>query len=107
VSYQEEYRVGAPVKIAPLDHLQAFMRGWTLHHPLQVEQLQFAGTADRVRWVGFYHGGDVIYRWKTHPAHGTKNFYSRLMDATWTSSTNANLDSAISRDSRFVLAGHP
>jgi hypothetical protein len=61
MSYQDKYPVGAPVKIAPLERLQAFMREWTLHHPLQVEQLQFAGTADRVRWVGFYHGGDVIY----------------------------------------------
>jgi len=67
VSYQEKYRVGAPVKIAPLDHLQAFMRVWTLHHPLQVEQLHFAGTADRVRWVGFYHGGDVIYTLENAP----------------------------------------
>ena len=67
MSYQEKYPVGAAVRIAALGELQAFMRDWKLHHPLQPEQLAFAGTADRVRSVGFYHGGDVIYTMEIAP----------------------------------------
>ena len=29
---------------------------------MQEEQLKFAGAADTVKAVGFYHGGDVIYK---------------------------------------------
>jgi hypothetical protein len=65
MSYQEKFPIGTVVRIAPLEQLQAFKRDWKYHHPLQDVQLQFAGTTDRVRTVGFYHGGDVIYQLET------------------------------------------
>jgi hypothetical protein len=67
MSYREKFPIGTVVRIAPLEQLQAFKRDWKYHHPLQDEQLQFAGTANRVRTVGFYHGGDVIYHLETAP----------------------------------------
>jgi hypothetical protein len=67
MSYPEKFPIGTVVRIAPLEQLQAFKRDWKYHHPLQDEQLQFGGTADRVRAVGFYHGGDVIYHLETAP----------------------------------------
>ena len=59
--YQEKYAVGTTIIVAPLDRLQSFKRDWKYHHPLSNEQLRFAGTADRVRTVSLYHGGDVLY----------------------------------------------
>lgn len=61
MGYQEKYPVGTTVRVASLKRLQAFKRGWKYHHPLQDDQLLFAGTVHKVRTVGFYHGGDVIY----------------------------------------------
>jgi hypothetical protein len=59
--YDEDYPVGTLVRIAPLDELQTFKRDWKYHHPLQEEQLKFAGSTDRVKGVAFYHGGDALY----------------------------------------------
>jgi hypothetical protein len=67
VGYQEKYPIGTAVRIASLDRLQAFKRDWKYHHPLQDVQLPFAGTIDKVRTVGFYHGGDVIYHLENAP----------------------------------------
>jgi hypothetical protein len=61
MGYQEKYPIGTVVRIAPLERLETFKRDWKFHHPLQEEQLRFAGSTDRVRTVGFYHGGDVLY----------------------------------------------
>ena len=41
--------------------LAAFTRDWKFHHPLSDEQLRLGDTVARVRKVGFYHGGDVLY----------------------------------------------
>jgi hypothetical protein len=66
VIYQEKYPVGTWVKIASADRLRAFMRPeWKYHHPLSEEQIKSAGKSDRVRSVGFYHGGDVLYQLST------------------------------------------
>ncbi|MGO8794748.1 MAG: hypothetical protein ACLQLC_08000 [Candidatus Sulfotelmatobacter sp.] len=67
MSYQEKFPIGTVVRIAPLERLLAFKRDWKYHHPLQDEQLQLAGTMDKVRSVGFYHGGDVIYQLENAP----------------------------------------
>jgi hypothetical protein len=67
MGYQEKFPIGTIVRIAPLARLQEFKRDWKYHHPLQGEQLQFAGTTDRVRTVGFYHGGDIIYQLESAP----------------------------------------
>jgi hypothetical protein len=52
---------GTKVRIAPLERLQAFQRDWGFHHPLEDDQVRFAGLPDTVKTVAFYHGGDVIY----------------------------------------------
>jgi hypothetical protein len=65
--YREKYAVGTLVRIASTERLNVFMREWTLHHPLELKQLAFAGRVDRVRSVGFYHGGDVLYTLENAP----------------------------------------
>jgi hypothetical protein len=59
--YSEQYPVGSPVKIAPLEELEGFMRTYKYHHALVPEQLRYAGMLTIVRSVGYYHGGDVVY----------------------------------------------
>jgi hypothetical protein len=64
--YPEKYSVGTFVRIAPSERLRKFMRPeWKYHHPVSEEQLQAAGKRDKVRSVGFYHGGDVLYQLST------------------------------------------
>jgi hypothetical protein len=59
--YSERYPVGSPVKIAPFETLEEFMRTYKYHHALVPEQLRYAGMLTIVRTVEYYHGGDVIY----------------------------------------------
>jgi len=59
--YSERYPVGSPVKIAPLEELEEFMRSYKYHHALVSEQLRYAGMLTIVRAVEYYHGGDVLY----------------------------------------------
>lgn len=59
--YQEKYQVGSQVQIVDAAELQQFLETWKYHHKLTEEQLNLAGHIARVRKIGFYHGGDVIY----------------------------------------------
>ena len=59
--YQEKFPVGSVVRIAELAELERFRTEWRFHHPLEAEQLGFAGRSAAVATVGFYHGGDVLY----------------------------------------------
>ena len=59
--YQGKFVKGSRVRVANRAELDRFRREWTLHNPLAEAQLEFAGTVDVVRAVGFYHGGDVLY----------------------------------------------
>jgi hypothetical protein len=61
--YRANHAVGARVRIAPLERLSSFRRegGWRFHHPVQDDQLPFAGLLDTVKDIGYYHGGDVLY----------------------------------------------
>jgi hypothetical protein len=59
--YQEQFKEGERVLIAPLSELARFRREWRWHHPLHPKQLQHAGRPATVRSIGFYHGGDVLY----------------------------------------------
>jgi hypothetical protein len=77
VGYVEKYPIGTVVRIAALDRLQSFKRDWKYHHPLNDEQLSFAGTTDKIKTVGFYHGGDVIYNLEQAP--GT--WHEELLDS--------------------------
>jgi len=60
--YKEKYPAGAIIRIASRERLQAFKRDWKYHHPISDEQISFAGNVVRVESVGFYHGGDVLYK---------------------------------------------
>jgi hypothetical protein len=60
--YEADYRKGSFVKIAPHQDLEQFRESWHLHNPIQSEQLQYADQTGRVSSVGYYHGGDVLYR---------------------------------------------
>lgn len=59
--YQERFPLGSVVRIASESDLKTFQATWKYHHPLQNEQLRFAGMTATVRDVGFYFGGDVLY----------------------------------------------
>ena len=65
--YVEAYPVGTKVVVAPLPDLEEFRLNRRWHNPLTETQLQFAGTAARVKSVGFYHGGDALYVLKKVP----------------------------------------
>ena len=60
-AYKESFPVGSDVRIAAVEELEQFRREWRYHHPLEAEQVSFAGRAATVATVGFYHGGDVLY----------------------------------------------
>ncbi len=56
------YPEGTLVRIAPRAELDAFLDTWKFHHKLQADQLQYADRTARVCWIGYYHGGDVLYQ---------------------------------------------
>jgi hypothetical protein len=62
-----QYPEGTLVKIAPRQDQEQFRDTWRFHHKLEAEQLSYAGQAARVSWVGYYHGGDVLYRLENVP----------------------------------------
>jgi hypothetical protein len=59
--YNAEFPVGSKVRIADVDSLNEFAETWEYHHPLENNQLQYAGTVTVVKTVSFYHGGDELY----------------------------------------------
>ena len=71
------------MRIADRAHLEEFARTWKLHNPLKPGQLTFAGRTAKVKSVGFYHGGDVLY--VLHDVPGV--WHERVLEAL-TSTTN-------------------
>jgi hypothetical protein len=65
--YNEKYPAGTDIRIVGPEQLEAFRREWKYHHPLSDQQLLAAGSLDRVKAVGFYHGGDVLYELERLP----------------------------------------
>ena len=61
MAYEEKFPASSRVRIAELKELARFQADWRYHHPLQPEQLEYAGQIAMVREVSFYHGGDVRY----------------------------------------------
>lgn len=59
--YEEAFPVGSEVRVADQQALESFARTWKYHHRLAPEQLHHAGSVARVKSVGFYHGGDILY----------------------------------------------
>jgi len=65
--YNAEYATGTKVKVAPRSVLESFSRNWKLHNKLESGQLEYAGIVAEVESVGFYHGGDELYKLKDIP----------------------------------------
>ena len=79
--YQEKFPVGTTVRIAERAELERFQREWQFHHKLELEQLSCAGRTARVRDVGFYHGGDVLYHLEVFPVFGTRSVFALPNDS--------------------------
>jgi len=60
--YNERFPKGSKARIADRVTLEAFMANWKYHHKLQPEQLGYADMIATVQDVGFYHGGDPVYK---------------------------------------------
>ncbi len=67
VPYKEAYLQGTKVRVADRDFLELFMREWKYHHKLQPNQLENADRVATVEGVGFYHGGDPLYKLEAIP----------------------------------------
>jgi len=65
--YQAEHAKGSRVRIAARPVLEQFLRDWKYHNKLQPEQLDYAGQLAEVESIGFYHGGDELYKLKGIP----------------------------------------
>ena len=60
--YKEEFPKGSTVKIASRVFLENFLTTWKYHNKLEPNQLEYAGQVAKVESVGFYHGGDELYK---------------------------------------------
>ncbi|HMP65554.1 MAG TPA: hypothetical protein PKD11_08200 [Pyrinomonadaceae bacterium] len=60
-AYKENFQKGSCARIVGRAKLEDFKTSWRYHHPLQDEQMSFADNRAEIVWVGFYHGGDVLY----------------------------------------------
>jgi hypothetical protein len=59
--YKPRWPKKSPVRVAPIEALEEFMRSYHYHHKLQPEQLKYAGVLTTITDFSFYHGGDVLY----------------------------------------------
>lgn len=63
MAYRAKFQVGARVRVAEEPVLRRFLRpDWALHHPLDPDLVRLAGTFQVIESVGFFHGGDPVYR---------------------------------------------
>lgn len=61
-AYTAEFPVGTLVRVVSHAKLLEFKNTWRFHHPLTEEQLGYADAEGNVLDVGYYHGGDELYR---------------------------------------------
>jgi hypothetical protein len=59
--YNADFPAGTRVQVAQRSVLEEFLHEWTFHHPLDRQQLDFAGQLATVKDVSYYHGGDELY----------------------------------------------
>jgi hypothetical protein len=67
--YNPEYPAGTMVRIAARLILEDFEHNWKYHNKLDPVQFEYAGTIAEIESVGFYHGGDELYKLKGLPRH--------------------------------------
>jgi hypothetical protein len=65
--YQAQHARGSRVKIASRRALEQFLRDWKYHNKLLPEQLNYADQLAEIEAIGFYHGGDELYKLKGFP----------------------------------------
>jgi hypothetical protein len=65
--YNPEYPAGTKVRVAARPVLENFLRTWEYHNKLDPAQLEYAGAIAEIESVGFYHGGDELYKLKGLP----------------------------------------
>jgi len=65
--YHEAFPKGSKVKIQNRSFLENFLGSWKFHDKLNPEQLNYAGYIAEVESIGFYHGGDELYKLKNVP----------------------------------------
>ena len=65
--YEEKFPKDSTVQVADRAVLETFLKTWRLHHELRPDQLNYANRIAKVKSVGFYHGGDVLYALKGVP----------------------------------------
>jgi len=59
--YKAEFLKGSRVRVKDRAFLESFRKRWHYHHPLQPEQLDFAGREAEVVGASVYHGRDELY----------------------------------------------
>jgi len=65
--YHEAFPKGSKVRIQNRSFLENFLKTWKFHNKLNPEQLNYAEKVGEVESVGFYHGGDELYKLKDIP----------------------------------------
>ena len=65
--YKAEFPAGTVVRVKDQGFLTQFKETWKYHHPLEEEQVAFAGRVATVKSCGFYHGGDELYELEDIP----------------------------------------
>jgi len=53
---------GSKARVADRATLEEFMATWKYHHKLRPDQLEYADRVATVVDVGWYHGGDPVYK---------------------------------------------
>jgi hypothetical protein len=59
--YNADFSEGVKVRIKSFSFLNEFRRSWKYHHPLQANQLQYAGQIATVASVSYAYGADELY----------------------------------------------
>lgn len=65
--HKQAFPLGSKVRIADRASLEEFAVKWRFYHKLQPEQFSCAGREAIVEKVGFYRGGDPVYRLEDIP----------------------------------------
>jgi hypothetical protein len=61
-AYKASFPAGSRVRIADRAFLENFLATWKYHNKLQPDQLSYAEREPTVKEIGYYHGGDVLYK---------------------------------------------
>ncbi len=62
-----KFREGTSVRIVDRKALKKFRETWTHHHPLTLDQLEYAGRVVVIAASSMYHGGDILYELRGAP----------------------------------------